>query len=64
MDYANDHPERAPHEVYLGNFFSPHAWSRAGRKSKRPGEIAYDINGRVIYNAFPGFRDASETMED
>lgn len=64
------HPEQREDEVFLGNFFSSpfggalgDAWGRVGWKSKRRGLIAYDVDGNVVPDAFPGFASRAEQEE-
>lgn len=47
----NNHPEKLETEIYLGNYTYDNL-CHCGWKSKRVGEIAYDIYGRIIHQNY------------
>lgn len=53
------HPEQLPGEVLLGNM-KPDVVRYIGWKSKRPGQVAFDIDGKPVSGQVPVFVDAQE----
>jgi len=53
------HPELLQGEVFLTNSDSVE-FHRIGRKTKRVGKTAYDVQGKVLRHSFPVFVKASE----
>lgn len=65
MSHPQDHPELLPHETFLVNMFPSIGSdqvdiSRCAYKSKRLGNIAYDIHGKPVVSGKPLFADKSE----
>ena len=58
-----DHPERRPHEVFIGNYESNSLYL-VGLKSKRMGHTAYDVNGNVVNGLYPVFVDKEEYIKN
>lgn len=63
MNYKEDHPERQPDEIYMGNW-SNAGYYRMGWETKRRGVTPYNIHGAVIYAppnlVFPAFIKKTE----
>ncbi len=68
------HPERQPDEVWVTNadddydFGDGSSWEHVGWKTKRRGEVAYDINGVPLgdrwHGSFPVFAKQSEIAQE
>jgi hypothetical protein len=80
-DFNKNHPERKPDEVFITNASDQiddfpeiigndgrSSWDHIGWKTKRKGQIAYDIDGNPLGNrwpeAFPVFAKQSEINKE
>jgi len=57
------HPELMEGEIWVSNC-SEDSYDKIGWKTKRRGEIAYDVNGKVVREFFPVFIQASEKEKE
>lgn len=61
-DNGNNHPELREGEVFLTNT-SSEQFGQIGYKTKRLGDVAYDIYGKYVDNLQPVFVQRSELEE-
>lgn len=59
ITYNHSHPELNKHEEFVTNTANP-TMENIGWKSKRLGDIAYDINGNAVKGLYPVFKNIFE----
>ena len=61
---AYDHPERLPGEIFLTNVQKDSDFWKIGWKTKRKGQCAYDVLGRLVLDFYPVFVKEEEVLNE
>ena len=58
------HPECLPGETFLTNVCKDSNFEKIGWETKRKGEHAYDVFGKLVPDAYPVFIRVEEVLND